>query len=187
MSLGARLKKAIEDAGLTIREFHRQMEARGVSGSSYPNIHRYLADRGEPTLAFLRGAAEFLDVRLAWLVTGEESASFYQLLQLGRVEITGPADEVARFEEIADIAENYPNLPPGGKEIIMRFLLDATEGWKGPEGSWPEGEWVLEELKRLAAVFDPDPVPGNRGVMMAEILARAQVAYLREFTKGKEE
>jgi transcriptional regulator with XRE-family HTH domain len=66
-TLGERLRAAIEQKEISVREFHRQMDGRGVPGSSYPNIHRYLADKAEPTLDFLRHAAELLVVRYEWL------------------------------------------------------------------------------------------------------------------------
>lgn len=71
MTLGERLRRGIESAGHSVRAFHREMEARGVSGSSYPNIHRYLADNSEPALGFLREAADLLGVRYEWLAVGQ--------------------------------------------------------------------------------------------------------------------
>ncbi|MCH7623707.1 MAG: helix-turn-helix transcriptional regulator, partial [Nitrospinae bacterium] len=73
MAVGERLKQAIEThAGISIREFHRRMgpDGRGVSGASYPNIHRYLKERVEPSLEFLRQAAEECGVRQEWLIVG---------------------------------------------------------------------------------------------------------------------
>jgi hypothetical protein len=65
-----------ERTGISIREFHRRMgpDGRNVPGSSYPNIHRYLSEkpqqRLEPTLEFLRHAAEVCEVREEWLIAG---------------------------------------------------------------------------------------------------------------------
>lgn len=71
MTLGERLRVAIKvEAGLSIREFHKRMDGR-APGSSYPNIHRYLSDGAEPTLEFLRAAAEVLGVRYQWLAVGQ--------------------------------------------------------------------------------------------------------------------
>ncbi len=56
---------------MSIRAFQGEMKRRDVPGASYPTIHRYLKDETSPTLDFLHSAAEVLDVRAAWLATGE--------------------------------------------------------------------------------------------------------------------
>ena len=47
------------------------MDGLGVSGSSYPMVHRYLKGSAEPSLSFLRHAADILHVRYEWLAVGQ--------------------------------------------------------------------------------------------------------------------
>ena len=69
--IGGRLRQVIPDGG--IRGFHREMEKRGVRGSSYAMIHRYLAGDDTPPLELLEAAADHLGVSAAWLICGEGS------------------------------------------------------------------------------------------------------------------
>ena len=62
---------ALDLRDMSVREFHRQMKERSVRGSAYPTIHRYLADKSEPSIAFLKSAGELLQVRETWLAQGD--------------------------------------------------------------------------------------------------------------------
>ena len=75
MSVGNRLREALKMRDMSIRAFQAEMKQRDVSGASYPTIHRYLKDETSPTLNFLHSAAAVLDVRAAWLATGEGTAT----------------------------------------------------------------------------------------------------------------
>ena len=73
MSIATRLKKAIEERDISIREFQRRMaesSAKG-DGTSYPAINRALQAEVIPSIRFLEAAADLLQVRRAWLMTGD--------------------------------------------------------------------------------------------------------------------
>ena len=75
--IGLRLREVLEyQAGgpRTITWLQAEMEARGVPGSGYSNIQRYVAGNADnpPPIDWLDGAAEALGVRTAWLALGEE-------------------------------------------------------------------------------------------------------------------
>ena len=55
----------------SIREFSSQMEDRDAPGRARQTIHSYLKGDAEPSLKFLRIAAEVLGVRYPWLATGQ--------------------------------------------------------------------------------------------------------------------
>jgi transcriptional regulator with XRE-family HTH domain len=133
-SLGERLRRAVEEvARISVREFQRQMEALGVKGSSYPNIHRYLSDRSEPSLEFLRSAAEKLGVRYEWLTVDdgeptEEAETRRRLrdgIAHGAEHVRSLMGEVGQdiCSELGRDVEGVPFwLPP-------LFQLYVTSGW----------------------------------------------------------
>lgn len=67
MTRGERLRAAIERSEYSIRAFQRAMEAKDVSGSTYPTINAYLKDESTPSLEFMEEAADLLAVRPEWL------------------------------------------------------------------------------------------------------------------------
>jgi hypothetical protein len=75
MTLGQRLQQALDLAGYRVLAFRDVMKKKlkntGVTGYTHPAIKRYLDDEAEPSLAFLRVAAEVLGVRYPWLVVGQ--------------------------------------------------------------------------------------------------------------------
>lgn len=75
MDAGQRLELAREKSGMSVRGFQKVMYGLGHKGSSYPQIHRYLKGGTKPSMAFLEGAAKVLQVRLAWLATGQGQMS----------------------------------------------------------------------------------------------------------------
>lgn len=76
-TVAERLRYAIEAKGISIREFQRLLQAKGVRGRSYPAVHSYLKAEGgtEPSLAFLDAAAEVLGFAPGWLAFGIGSAT----------------------------------------------------------------------------------------------------------------
>ena len=114
MSLGERLRKAVNLKYGSIRSFHKELEGRKVKGGSYPQVHRYLADKSTPSIAFLTAASEVLRVRRQWLLTGEGG-----MTPVVRVDtplwLSGAAleatdrwvDEVMAIPELGDAAGNY--------------------------------------------------------------------------------
>lgn len=72
MTVGERLRIAIDRSGSSVLGFQKRMQARAAEGSSYPAIQRALKGRSTPTVGFLEIASEILGVRPAWLTLGEE-------------------------------------------------------------------------------------------------------------------
>lgn len=69
-TIGKRLRWAIERR-TSIRKFQQTMERGGLRGSTGTAINRYLQDGTEPSIEWLRAAAEELDVSLVWLALGD--------------------------------------------------------------------------------------------------------------------
>src|SRR5690554_2618881 len=101
LTAGERLRKALALAGIGVREFQRRMEARGVKGSSYANLHRYLSGE-EPSLDFIRHAADVLGVRAAWLALDDGAPTVEE-------------EEARRRASAASVAMDEP----------MRRIVDA--------------------------------------------------------------
>jgi transcriptional regulator with XRE-family HTH domain len=79
VSISTRLTAALKQSGKGKLQFQRELAATEVDGSSYPSIARYLSGEAEPSVAFLRTAADTLGVRFAWLVAGEGAMTEDQL------------------------------------------------------------------------------------------------------------
>jgi len=99
------------------------MVEQTVSGSSYPTIHRYLADKAEPSLKFLRKAADVLDVTYEWLAVG-----------------VPPKTEAERSFRIALDAEPGYWLAVMGGELVAPPPEDEEElEWRGVQRGLREG------------------------------------------------
>jgi transcriptional regulator with XRE-family HTH domain len=74
VTVGERLRQAVEERG-SIRQFQRKVaklcQERGIGGSSYSMIYKYLQGTRPVPLPFAGVAAELLGVSEAWLLTGE--------------------------------------------------------------------------------------------------------------------
>jgi transcriptional regulator with XRE-family HTH domain len=146
MSIGTRLREAIEMREWSIRKFQRVMQAEHgdrVQGTSYPAIHRYLADETAPSLEFLKVAADLLQVSAGWLITGE-----------------GVPYRTHEIQALGDrmLERRYPNakyLPPQVRSLLIelsaRFMIawivsppeareDAGPETKGRAGGYRE-DW----------------------------------------------
>ena len=141
MTLGQRLRDAITNhAGISVRQFHRRMVEQKVSGSSYPTIHRYLADKAEPSLKFLRKAAEVLDVTYEWLAVGvppktEAERSFrlaldyepgYWIAVMAGELVDEPPDEEEEPEWRGVLKGLREGFGSGGARLIGHAMLRAT-------------------------------------------------------------
>lgn len=110
-TIGARLRQAIEQwRSGSIREFQREMQARGAPRSTYPTINSYLKDENEPPTSFFTEAASLLGVRPEWLA-------------FGTGEQTDQQEAIARLAEAARHTENEPNY-----QAIIEAVPDL-EGW----------------------------------------------------------
>ena len=141
MTLGQRLRDAVTNhAGISVREFHRRMAEREVPGSSYPNIHRYLADKAEPSLEFLRKAAELLEVTYEWLAVGvppktEAERSFrvaldaepgYWLEVMGGELVDPPPEDEEELEWRGVLRGLREGFGSGGGRLIGHAMVRAT-------------------------------------------------------------
>ena len=134
-----RLRWALDEhAGISIREFQRRMDGRGVRGSSYASVHGYLNGESAPSVDFLREAAEVLGVRDAWLVLGRGEPTAREGARPGpdRRGDPGPA---ARLR--ARILERHPMLSTLRKgdrdlffEVLTRYALTAPDVEGSGEG-----------------------------------------------------
>lgn len=74
MTISERLKELLEERKWSTRAFQEEVKRRageGTRGVSYASVWEYVEGRTDPPLSFLRVAAEVLDVREAWLTTGD--------------------------------------------------------------------------------------------------------------------
>ncbi len=69
-TLVERLEGAMEHAGTHVKRLCVALGRRGTRGSSYPNVTAYLRGVREPSLAWVRDAADELGVRAEWLGFG---------------------------------------------------------------------------------------------------------------------
>lgn len=108
-AIGERLRAAIEAYGISIAEFQRRMAARGVPGSSYAHMHRYLRGEQLVPIEFARAAADLLGRRVEWLLLD-----------------SGAPTEAEEFERQAREAVT-------GRRFFERFLWEPL----GPLGRQP--------------------------------------------------
>jgi transcriptional regulator with XRE-family HTH domain len=134
MTVGERLRNRLEKAGLSVREFHRRMDELGVSGSSYPNIHRYLADRADPPLEFLRQAAKLLGCRFPWLVAEqglpteeEERAEDRAFVQKATLSAMAGGEGTLRVGDIFRVVPNVPTIEELNRQVTEALGLPEEE------------------------------------------------------------
>jgi hypothetical protein len=76
-AVAVRLSQLMKASGVTVRELQQRLEAKGVEGSKYSNVRRYVAGEGKspPPLEWIEAAAQVLNARPAWLAFGEGEAT----------------------------------------------------------------------------------------------------------------
>ena len=111
MTVGSRLRQALDLRGMSVRAFQKVMQARDMQGSSYPQIHRYLRPNGvDPSLEFISVASEVLDVRQEWLalgsgqITGKEEELDAEVRWVSRRVLAGAGLDIWK-EAIAAVPE----------------------------------------------------------------------------------
>lgn len=124
MTLGARLDLARERAHVGKHELSRLMTERGVRGSSYPTILRYLRDEGSPSGAFLREAAMLLDCDLEWLQTGEgwPGVEEEEIARL-RASVRSVTKNVERA--VGKGLPEYESLGDAAKAVVWKTCLEC--------------------------------------------------------------
>ena len=176
-TLGERLRHAVTEGGLSVRAFHRAMDGeRGVYGSSYPNVHRYLADKADPSLEFLRQASDLLSVRYEWLAVGHGQPTEAE-------QAAAEAGEALELEnEIrAVLSEEDGN----SKELLMRKqwtgalsqILESTLGTRVPLVAQVVIAHHWRRLQQKATGSLDSDAPED----MLRRLARSVAAPLNEF------
>ena len=68
--LGDRLRSAVNKKFKTHKEFITAIGKEGLRGTSMQAVYDYFKNDREPSLAFLRTAADLLSIRLDWLISG---------------------------------------------------------------------------------------------------------------------
>lgn len=132
--LKRRLKEAIKDRG-SIRKFQREMEKTGVRGHSRQMIHAYLSGEREPSIAFLRKAAEVLGVREAWLMAGSGRKT-----PAASAFLAGGRDRLGRTDEDS-VGDEFDRR---GLSPAVQALLNETAEQYGATAK--EFEEIDEEL-----------------------------------------
>lgn len=177
MTLGERLRYAVEQNGLSVRAFHREMDdKRGVYGSSYPNIHRYLADKADPSLEFLKQAADLLSVRYQWLAVGQGKPTEAE-------QADAEADEAFQLEnEIRAVLSEEEGTRKGllGRKLWTDALSEALEDTLGTKVPQVAQVVMAHHWRRLNLQAMESPTLGAPEEMLRR-LARSVVAPLKEF------
>jgi transcriptional regulator with XRE-family HTH domain len=158
---GPRLKEELKRAGVPVTTFREEMErrrdaGRRVGGTAYSTVHGYLQGRVEPTAEFLREAADYLQLREAYLSRGE----------------------LPRTEEEIDEEE------VGAAALGRRWtheLSDALEEELG--GVFPKVAHavVAHHWRRLHRIISNIPGEKYSGEDLVRKMAKALVAPLRAF------
>jgi len=123
MSVADRLQRALEIRDESIRGFQRRIKGRDLRGTSYPSVHGYVRGDATPSVAFLRAAAEELNVREEWLVLGkgEPTAAEQGLSGLG---LAGRLPEDSLRERIVAEHPRLQEMDLPEQEIFMSVLAD---------------------------------------------------------------
>ena len=126
MSFAERLRHAIEtrmERG-SIREFHKRIAERDVSGSSYPVIHRYLKGEVMPPLDFLEAAAEVLRVRPAWLILGEGEPTEFETA-VSEQQKKSPEDAAIErmLLQIAHLFPEFSRIQPWAHRVFWQTII----------------------------------------------------------------
>jgi hypothetical protein len=131
-TLGSRLGQAIQQwRGRGIKAFQQEMKARGVPGSSYPMVHRYLKNAAVPPIPFVTAAAELLGVRASWLTYGDGEPTDAEQAAAAAVP-TDPDERVI----LDAIRESFPLIDRAewwdraavlrAARTLMRFMFDEN-------------------------------------------------------------
>jgi len=100
-----RLQVALERKGWSKWKFQREMQAKGVPGTSRANIDRYLkGEVDKPAVDFYVEAAQLLEVPLLWLLGESEAATDQELA----------AENIDREKAIREYWEGFDQEMVGG-------------------------------------------------------------------------
>ena len=122
----ARLRAAIDAAGLTARRFALLMDESGVTGSGYSTVYRYLKGEAEPPRDFLSAAAELLKVRAAWLAFGDGEMLQVPLVWDAAGDVVRATIEQRLAPMLLSAGARY-GMTVGAVETLALELIDARE------------------------------------------------------------
>jgi transcriptional regulator with XRE-family HTH domain len=119
--LAERLQQGLQRRGHTPAELHDAMAERGIPGNSLPAIYRYLRAEVAPSIQFLLATAEWLNIRPAWLITGEGAAA---------TEDEGDPEVVERaIEEIRSVCPAVQFLSGGVIALVKAVWWRHSESY----------------------------------------------------------
>lgn len=152
MELHERLKSAVEKhPEYSIRGFQKAMEQKDVTGTAYATVHSYLKGDTEPSVGFLRTAAELLGVREEWLILGKgEPSAVEEALRAQAFEdvVEQEGEEVpVRIEMCWSLA----NLPVAARQFFTQVVARYYEAAEDAER-----ELVSEEAQTLVGELARD-------------------------------
>ena len=129
MTIPKRLRQALSFADRGIRHFQRELELRfkkkGISGSSYAQVHNYLNGKREPSLSVLREAAAVLKVREPWLVLGEgEPTVTEEALEHAR---TAEAVYQQIYDWVPELLDSPPSHPDAFHDALRKWVIGASD------------------------------------------------------------
>jgi transcriptional regulator with XRE-family HTH domain len=143
-SFGGRLRRAIKEAGLSIRRFQMAMEKEEVPGSSSPAVFRYLNDRTSPSVEWAAAAARLTNVRLAWLLAGEGAPSVRDLADVAHQDAPEWVPAAARGQFVAlairfgsHLVDRSPTLVLDAMPRLNRMVRGMVTGLEKEFGAMP--------------------------------------------------
>lgn len=212
-AVGERLREAVEEHdGMSIRQFQKRMDETDVDGTSYSAVHRYLrpGSTTEPSIAFLKEAAEVLGVRPEWLILNRGKRE-----KIGEAlpsedwdsleDVPDPGEGVETAEEQSSggrdtlrerIREEYPRLwsalpksvRPQFLRTFSRYVLVAEDGGEVPRDEEDMGRlvdlagYLLWLLSTPTRAFNFE---GRHSELGAEAMLHALKHYLPERRSGR--
>jgi len=159
--IGMRLRAALESRAMSIRAFTRRTKEAKVKGGSYPNVHKILAGEVKSPIPLLEFAAELLNVRFQWLITGEGGMTEDEDRLIRRRDAdTGKLD---RRSAEAGISEAFP-IYPALSFAVRNTVIHAVH--------LHFGQAYLKHQIPLSSLSDPS-VKRDFGIRIGRVLNSA--------------
>jgi len=159
---GPRLKATLDERGISVRSFQRQLEASGVRGAAYSSVWSYLTGKVEPPVEFLDAAAARLELRLEYLRKGTGPRTAH-----GATAALVQEEALARDERLVE---------------LRRFGDDGVAGLKrgfpdyatldGPQQTALVGLWSTYWGSRHVRARRKIHTPGEAGEFVGRLLSR---------------
>jgi len=181
MSVGNRLREALQLRGRSVRWLHLNLKDRVKGARSYSSVHSYVKNDSRPGSDFLRAAAEALDVRRDWLIYGEGKPIDPRAEQAKRTGLysDSPAEahemHVGALRHVVPVLADVPLVVQTAfLETLERYVLGFASHGR------PVRQAVYEHCAReLWAFVDlPHNVRGFRAGMQSDEYVNYAVAML---------